>query len=362
MARTAIYVHRFMSSNGVGNAAIALYEDLISDGDSVDVFCMRSDAIYQKSIGVHKFPIRVPYSLEVVFLPIWSSIFSYRYRTIHSFEVPSPSCTFFHLHFDLSIKKDGQPGWSLRKFLRLVASKVSENGLQNAIRKKSVIIVPSELLANNLRKLYARDQLSIRVLPNRLSISELSLIEDLSRVELNVDSFSTLDLRVGENQLGLIAHGDFFYKGMGQIDDLFTYIPSNCSLLVIGGSNPPLIESRYRGRVSWLPTLDRAELFRHYRKMVGVFVASPFESFSMVALEAISFGLPVFFLGNAGIQEYYEEFSLQSNSENLIFTHESQQDWVSCISKPKCPQPEFNQYLVTLRSNALIQLRHSRTK
>jgi glycosyltransferase involved in cell wall biosynthesis len=356
MARTAIYVHRFISSNGVGNSAITFYEDLIKRDEPVDVYCMRCDPIYEKFSGIHKFPFTTPYSLEVLLLTLWSCITAFKYRVIHSFEVLTPNCHFFHVHFDLSIKKNVGLGWSFRKFARFVASKVTEIGLWIAIKERSVIVVPSDLLALNLRRNYSKYLLNVVVVANRLSDSDTSLIADIARDISTENGVSTLDLLLPKQRLGLIANGDFLYKGLAQIDELLEFIPDNYRLLIIGGNTPPLIESRYQGKVSWLPGMNHGDLFRLYPKLAGVLVASPFESFSMVALEAISSGLPVLFLGHAGICDFYKKFILQSDCENLMYTRESKQHWISSISREKFPQPEFNDYLVTLRMRALNEL------
>jgi glycosyltransferase involved in cell wall biosynthesis len=268
----------------------------------------------------------------------------------------TPICHFFHLHFDLSIKKNVGLGWSFRKFARLIASKVTQIGLWIAIKERSVIVVPSYLLAGNLRRNYRRYQLDVKILVNRLSDSDASSIEVIAKENSTDIGVSTLELLVPKQRLGLIANGDFLYKGLDQIDELLEFVPDSYSLVIIGGDTPPVIESRYQGRVSWLPGMNRGDLFRYYPKLAGVFVASSFESFSMVALEAISSGLPVLFLGHAGICDFYKKFILQSHSENLMFTRESKQDWISSISKEKFPQPEFNNHLVTLRMQALNQL------
>lgn len=338
-----------MRSNGVGSAAIALFEDLKDKGESVSVFCMRHDNDYESASHIYRFPFDLPYSLENLILSFWACWTAFRFENVHSFENLVPKCNFFHLHFDMSIKKIDLDDFSLRNISRMIASKFTKSGLKLAIRNGSRIVVPSKLLASSLSHQYSDSTLNIVVLPNRLNILD----------ELLIEQIGTQIFLGPTNRVALIANGDFIYKGLNRTHEIFEIIPEGFFLVVIGGNRYPTIEFQFQERVIWLPHMDRFRLFQEYFEFSGILIVSPFESFSMVALEAISCGVPVLLLGEAGIREFYSDFQKNKLYPNILFTKQTMSQWKSCLSKRHQTQLEFNKYLSNFRERVLDELESS---
>jgi glycosyltransferase involved in cell wall biosynthesis len=349
MLKSAIYVNRFKSSNGVGNAAISLFEDLVAREMKVEVYCMRRDERFVNNSNIHRFPIEVPYSLEVFILALWAFFVSHKFHMNHSFEVTLKKCNFYHLHFDTSLSKSTTPVRSIRGLGRFIAAQGLQFGLRLAISANSELVVPSDLLREKLVQQSRFRQSRVVVYPNRLSAGDVELVNQASQIKKSIESASELEKESETYLVALIANGDFNYKGLSRLDEILAHLPECCSLVLVGGKNSPKVDPRFADRVIWHHEKDRTELFGFYSNVAGLIVASPFESFSMVALEAVSLGVPTLFLGNAGIIDLYEEYLSTFDRERLMFRVNAVEQWRKQIMIGHNLQLDFNDFLTSLR-------------
>lgn len=350
MVKSAIYVNRFKSSNGVGNAAISLFEDLVAREMTVEVYCMRRDERFVDNSNIHRFPIEVPYSLEVFVLALWAFFVSHKFHINHSFEVALKKCNFYHLHFDTSLSKSKTPVRSIKELARFIAAQGLQFGLRLAISANSKIVVPSDLLREKLVLQSRFRKSKVVVYPNRLSAGDVELVNQASQRKKSIESASQLENQSETFLVALIANGDFSYKGLSKLGEILAHLPEYCSLALVGGKNSPKIDARFAARVIWHHEKDRTELFCFYSNVAGLIVASPFESFSMVALEAVSLGVPTLFLGDAGIIDIYEDYLSMFDRERLMFRVNAVEQWRKQIMSGHNFQLDFNDYLRSLRN------------
>lgn len=349
MSKTKIFVHRFSNSNGVGKSAIALYENLRSLNHEAEIYCMQTTPEFQSYSNVHVFPLKLPYSLEVFLLPIWGFFVKKSGYIIHGFEIYVPKTSVYHLHFDFTIAKIKSSKINFRIFARFCARQLSEYGFSRVVKRNILIVTPSNLMSNRLKSNFLDVKLNVETIPNQLNTSDLNLIRRLEENQWRTETAFYEKFALENSNVAILANGDWDYKGLKEIDYLIEKLPVSFRIVLIGGLRQPIFEERHAERIVWFKALDREQLLLVLRSMKGNIIASEFESFSMAALESVAIGVPTLILGQAGICEYYWEYSREVKESKLIFGRDSITEWVTKLDSNKRLQMEFNDYLTSLR-------------
>jgi hypothetical protein len=353
-----IVVNRFSQANGVGNAAISLYEYLSKKHSEIIVVCMRSDSDYAEFSNIHRFPFKIPYSLEIFVLPCFAALHSRRQYIKHSFEVLLFKPNFFHIHFDHKIKK-GRGGKNLHNVLaREFATKISRIAYKIALIRRAKIIAPSNLLIKQLQLDNKSSSCESYALPNCISEKDFSYLKSTHRSQGNnlIDFNGKVCQK--KNVAALLANGDFDFKGLNRIDEIFRAMPSDWDLLIVGVGKNFEIPAKYQSRIRTMNRISRKEVWKLFETLTGVVVASSFESFSMVALEAIVQGVPVLSLGPIGIQEFYDEYVRLTGVKSLLLHKEFEfvPDRNYSSMENRNNQIEFQTYLLNKRQEVFNEM------
>ena len=358
MATNFIVVNRFTPINGVGNAAISLYEYLSKKYTETIVVCMRSDSEYAECIDIRRFPFKIPYSLEIFVLPCFAAFHSRRHYVKHSFEVLLFKPNYFHIHFDHKIKKGRAGKNPLSALAREFATKVSILAYNIALIRGAIIIAPSKLLINQLQLGNKSSSCKFYALPNCISERDFSTLKLSNRSKDN--SLMPFDGKLGQkkNVAALLANGDFDFKGMNRIDEIFRAMPLDWDLLIVGVGKNFVIPSKYQSRIRAMNKISRNEVWNLFETLSGVVVASSFESFSMVALESIVKGVPVLSLGPIGIQEFYDDYVRLSGVKSLLLHKEFEfvPDHSNFSVDKRNSQIDFQTYLLNKRQEVFNEM------
>lgn len=349
MSSSKIFVHRFSNSNGVGKAAIALYENLKSLNHKTEIYCMQTTHEFKFDSNVHVFPLKLPYTVEVFVLQIWGFFVKKSRFIIHGFEIYLPNTSVYHLHFDYAIEKMQRSKYNIRILARYFAKLVTQYGFSKVVEKNILIVTPSELMTNRLKSNFTGIKLNVETIPNQLNTGDLDLLEKLESSHWKTHWPLYEKFGLGNPNVAVVANGDWHYKGLKEIDFLMEHLPSDYRILLIGGKRQPVIDVRHAKRIMWSKELNREQLLLVLRSMNGIVVASEFESFSMVALESVSVGVPTLILGQAGITEYYSQYLHEVKESKLIFSRDSISDWIAILDSDFRLQTKFNAYLTRFR-------------
>ena len=358
MATNFIVVNRFTPLNGVGNAAISLYEYLTKKHSDTIVVCMRSDSEYAELNNIHVFPLKIPYSLEIFVLPCFAALHSRNHYIKHSFEVLLFKPNYFHIHFDHNIRKGFTAKKPLKALARNIATKVSGLAYKIALIRRAKIIAPSRLLISRLQQDSRAKTCEFYALPNCISEKEfLALKRSYQSKDISLIQFDR-GLSQKKNVAALLANGDFDFKGLKRIDEIFRAMPSDWELLIVGVGKNFEIPSKYQSRITTTSKISRNEVWKLFETLSGVVVASSFESFSMVALEGIVQGVPVLSLGPIGIQEFYDDYVRLSGVKSLLLHKEF--EFVPDRNYPSIGyrnnQLEFQTYLLNKREDIFNEM------
>ena len=117
---------------------------------------------------------------------------------------------------------------------------------------------------------------------------------------------------------------NFNFKGLNRIDEVLRVIPSDWELLIVGIGEKYEIPTKYQNRIRAMDGISRHDLWNLLESLGAIVIASPFESFSMVALEGIVQGVPIISLGPTGIKEFYDEYVRVTGVKSLFFNQGSQ--------------------------------------
>ena len=324
MITNFIVVNRFTSANGVGNSAVCLYEYLSEKYSKPIVVCMRGDSYYSGLKNIHVFPVTIPYSLEIIVLPLFALFYARKHYLKHSFEVLLANPNYFHIHFDHNMKKERGRRNVIKAVSRCVASKVTKVAYEIALRRGAIMVAPSQLLVDRLKLDKISSSSSFHILPNCLSQNDFtSLISGYGIGDKKL-VFDKKNSKQSKNTAAIIANGDFNFKGLNRIDEVLRTIPSDWDLLIVGIGNKYEIPTKYQNRIRAMDRISRYDLWNLLDSLGAIVIASPFESFSMVALEGIVQGVPIISLGPTGIQEFYDEYVKVTGVKSLFFNIGSQ--------------------------------------
>ena len=207
-----------------------------------------------------------------------------------------PHATMFHTVERLKRQQQGQP---------LEPASTAPNDHATAIRIESeghiavsadCVIVSTEHEGEQLRRLYGLSPSHTRVIPCGVDLRVFTPGDASDRAEAR----RALDLDTPT--LLFVGRLDPI-KGIDLLLESFALLKTPARLLVIGGdpTGDPEVE-RLRARAEALGVADRArfpgavpqrDLPRYYRAADALVVASRYESFGLVAVEALACGLPV---------------------------------------------------------------------
>jgi len=207
---------------------------------------------------------------------------------------------------------------------RCVASKVTKVAYEIALRRGAIMVAPSQLLVDRLKLDKISSSSSFHILPNCLSQNDFtSLISGYGIGDKKL-VFDKKNSKQSKNTAAIIANGDFNFKGLNRIDEVLRTIPSDWDLLIVGIGNKYEIPTKYQNRIRAMDRISRYDLWNLLDSLGAIVIASPFESFSMVALEGIVQGVPIISLGPTGIQEFYDEYVKVTGVKSLFFNIGSQ--------------------------------------
>lgn len=358
MIANFIVVNRLTSANGVGNSAVCLYEYLSKKYSKPIVVCMRGDSYYSGLKNIHVFPVKIPYSLETIVLPLFALFYTRKHYIKHSFEVLLAKPSYFHIHFDHKMKKDYGRRNVIKAVTRSIASKVSKIAYEIALRRGAVMVAPSQLLVDRLKLDKISLSSSFHVLPNCLSQNDFTSL--ISRFAFcDEKSFlSKKNSKQLKNTAAIIANGDFNFKVLNRIDEVLTVIPSEWELLIVGIGKKYKIPTKYQNRIRGIDGISRDDLWNLLESLGAIVIASPFESFSMVALEGIVQGVPIISLGSTGIQEFYDEYVRVTGVKSLFFNQGSQPMFSSkgFLMDSIENQTGFQKFLLSKRQEAFNEM------
>jgi len=358
MVTNFIVVNRLTSANGVGNSAICLYEYLDEKYSKPIVVCMRSDSDYSGLKNIHVFPVKILYSLETIVLPLFALFYSRKHYIKHSFEVLLAKPNYFHIHFDHNMKKEYGRRNVLKAMTRAVASKVSKVAYEVALRRGAIMVAPSQLLVDRLKLDKINLSNSFHVLPNCLSQSDfITLIARFTFCDKK-SVFSKKKSKQSKNTAAIIANGDFNFKVLNRIDEVLRVIPSDWQLLIVGIGRKYEIPTKYQNRIRAMDRISRLDLWDLLESLGAIVIASPFESFSMVALEGIVQGVPIISLGPTGIQEFYDEYVKMTGVKSLFMNQGSQLMFSSksFLTDSFENQTGFQKFLLSKRQEAFNEM------
>jgi glycosyltransferase involved in cell wall biosynthesis len=338
-----IVVPRYQSHHGVGMAARRLAEDLLAANVRVRVICARGDA--HDGVVIRRLPGRWPYSVEVVLVTLFSLFAGPRDETIrHAFELPARGARVIHIHgdpWDRTKVPHGSRG--VRRRARAVARSLIRRAARMATRADRILVTPSRGLVVRLERAAGTMAPNV-ILPNALSAEDPVLIA-AAQIAAEVVVPRRDDIRVG-----FVAQGDLDYKGLPRVLELLSGL--NHKLEVAGVSSvevaPYAASSAVAVRAAGC--LDRASYACWLGGVDGVIVASSYESFSLVALEALLLGVPVLALGDIGLAEFLE------GSDALFIGEASVGSWLVATRVGHQPYPLLHDRIVSLRHAAFRAL------
>ena len=326
-----IFTTRFDPNFAVGACSIQLARDLEAMGHNVVIFSASSDRKLRKEFKVRSFAQKLPFSIQSVVIAFVALLPIKGAR--HSFEVPGFSWGAIHLHYDVwDNSKAPNRKFSIRYILRKAYRKALQYSLSRAARKGIPVVVPSQKLLKRIQPRLGSD-LKYVILPNVL-LGDDPILHDLVRGANKVNK-----------SIGFVAYGDSNYKGISQALELLeqNFPDFKLSWAGVNEFEGPKSESlEIAGRLSrerfadWLLTQR------------GVIVASNFESFSMVALEAIVAGLPVLAVGELGITDFLKTAP--------IFGLEELGKFAENVRNAKNHKGNYHQILTEIRTEALPKL------
>lgn len=296
-----ILVSDFTANSGVGIQARLWTTQLIEMGFRIIVVCGKSDELQGNSVRVVNVAPMLPYSFRVFIITLSGFFLGLFRRPIDSFEILTRNTSILQLHsdcFDPS-KLDGVQNH--RRIFRKLATSLQKLAFLRAVRIGSTIIVPSESLAERLRK--KQSKAKFEVLPNALDSLDPVVIES---IKLNVAKIGPLRLKKHPLRIGFVAQGDLIYKGLVDVIHFLSESEKVVVLEIAGLTQPPSIEAIENLSVFWKGNMNRYDYVNWLKSIDGVVIGSRYESFSMVAFEACLLGLPVLALGEIGLSEYYD--------------------------------------------------------
>jgi len=322
---------KFQMKFAVGACAVQFARDLAALGYHVEIICSDFDESLTSEFNIHHFASGLPFSIQQVVL---TSFVAWKIRDnspVHSFELPIPGSASFHLHSDIWNRTKTSDRISLRRAVRWLAKRKLQ-GIFRASAGLKTLVVPSAALLKIIEK-KVPSNVEVFVLPNVLG--DRSIFDETSRQ-------STEPLE----SIGFVAHGDLRYKGLLKVQDWVANNLPNYLLSWAGGKNP---KNDPRRALEEVGTLERQEYASWLHRQSGVIIGSEFESFSMVALEALNSGKPVLSLGTLGLSEFV-------NHTDLLFDEGSQNEFKKAVLTGRKSAQDLNARLFRLRRTQLKSL------
>jgi glycosyltransferase involved in cell wall biosynthesis len=223
------------------------------------------------------------------------------------------NCDISYAHFGHRAYLNNQWRFSavkgLRRAVRWINHQFNAWTESQAFANANTIVVPSKGLASELSQTYPEIKDKIVTLPNPVDVNKFALPEGF-------------DNRVIREQLGLstddlvmvfVALGDFERKGLNLLLEALTKLQNpNAKVLVVGGTESVIEE--YKQLQNQLGLSNRVVFagfqgdVRPYLWSSDVFVlASSYEVFPLVALQAPAAGLPVVATKVYGVEEFLQD-------------------------------------------------------
>ncbi len=291
--KLAVLCRHFSTDAGGGERyCVELTSRLVDDYD-VHVFSQRFDAGIG-GITFHQIsaPIQKPRWLNLLWFNYQSYSLCRGFDLIHSHEmVPFAHIVTQHVRCSTPDFSQFPLGKRIRKRLQFLTSlrkqayRLLEKGQLKPGKGKRVVLV-SEMLRPHIQRIYGFDVRQYRVIPPGIDLpapgSQLQARKQLAVPE--------------DKTLLLLVSNDFIAKGLQQLVELLTRLPEQVELLVAGNDDPlPFIEQAQKMGVE-----HRLTILGSQKQMLPVYQAADilvhptrFDTYSMVALEAMACGKPV---------------------------------------------------------------------
>jgi UDP-glucose:(heptosyl)LPS alpha-1,3-glucosyltransferase len=165
-----------------------------------------------------------------------------------------------------------------------------------------MFVAVSSRVATELQQIYAVPPSRIRVISNGIDLQRFSRSAE-SRTEIR----GLFDIPPDARLLLFVGH-EFQRKGLEHLIGALDRLDDNTWLLVVGSDNPApyrKLSPRVQDRVIFAGA--RSDLPQLYSAADAFVLPTAYETFSLVCMEAMACGLPVFATAAGGIEEYLRD-------------------------------------------------------
>jgi glycosyltransferase involved in cell wall biosynthesis len=214
---------------------------------------------------------------------------------------------FCHRAFLRCHWREARPA-GLRRFSHYANHRMRSIGERRAVRKSSVVVVPTDALAAELIAEHGVDLDRVRVIPNPVAADRFERPTDFARDEVR----STLGVGRSDFLVAFVALGHFERKGLPELLEALTMTQATTRLVVVGGKDN-LIRA-YRNRLARLGLADRVEFVgdqtdvRPFLWAADAFAApSAYEVFPLATLQAAAAGLPLVVTPLQAVSAFFED-------------------------------------------------------
>jgi len=288
----AVLSRNFKPDAGGGEKyAVSVTRRLAKDFN-IHIFSQDYDQI--DNVNFHPVPtiLKRPRWINLLWFNLYTWVKCRKFPIIHSHEmVPFANITTAHVRCSTpdfnqyrGIRRAIKKVRFFTSIRKLVYLWLEKNQLKPNKNRK--IVVVSEMLRENINNVY------------HLDTSKYSIITPGIDQPITIDQKTarkTLNLSEKYNYL-LLATNDFISKGLGTILKSLTLLPENIHLIVAGNDNPETFVKLAKS----LEVLHRVKFIGARKDMEVVYSASDilihpttFDTYGMVALEAMSYSKPV---------------------------------------------------------------------
>lgn len=196
----------------------------------------------------------------------------------------------------------------LRRLSHYLNHRVRSAAERRAVRRASIVVVPSEALARELQAEHAVDMDRVRVIPNPVALDRFNRPGDFPREKLR----STLRVSPNDMLVVFVALGHYERKGLPELLSALTMTPATVRLVVVGGKDD--LVRAYRNRSTRLGLTDRVEFVgdqtdvRPFLWAADVYAApSAYEVFPLATLQAAAAGLPLVVTPLAAVASFFAD-------------------------------------------------------